>query len=166
MVGGSISFVRQTPVIYPTPTALVAALPRHVRLAGLDLGEKTIGIAIGDPGHHVASPLTTIRRTKFTKDATELIRILDERQIGGLVIGLPLNMDGSEGPRCQSVRQFAANLKPLRDVPATFWDERMSTMAVTRDMIAADMSRAKRAKVVDQSAAAFILQGALDSLHR
>jgi putative Holliday junction resolvase len=153
-------------MIFQNPTALVAALPRHARLAGLDLGEKTIGIAIGDPGHHVASPLTTIRRSKFTKDATELIRILDERQIGGLVIGLPLNMDGSEGPRCQSVRQFAANLTPLRDIPVTFWDERMSTMAVTRDMIAADMSRAKRAKVVDQSAAAFILQGALDSLHR
>jgi len=153
-------------MIHATPTELAAALPRHTRLAGLDLGEKTIGIAIGDPGHHVASPLTTIRRTKFTKDATELLRIVDERQIGGLVIGLPLNMDGTEGPRCQSVRQFAANLKPIRDLPIAFWDERLSTMAVTRDMIAADLSRAKRSKVVDQSAAAFILQGALDSLHR
>lgn len=153
-------------MIYSTPAELAAALPRHMRLAGLDLGEKTIGIAIGDPGHRVASPLTTIRRTKFTKDATELIRILDERQVGGLVIGLPLNMDGTEGPRCQSVRQFAANLKPMRDLPITFWDERMSTMAVTRDMIEMDVSRAKRAKVVDRSAAAFILQGALDSLHR
>ena len=153
-------------MIYATPTELAAALPRHSRLAGLDLGEKTIGIAIGDPGHHVASPLATIRRTKFTKDATELLRILDERQIGGLVIGLPLNMDGSEGPRCQSVRQFAANLKPMRDLPIAFWDERMSTMAVTRSMIEADLSRAKRSKVVDQSAAAFILQGALDSLQR
>jgi putative Holliday junction resolvase len=141
-------------------------LPPRARLAALDLGEKTIGIAIGDPGHRVASPLTTIRRTRFTKDATELLRLMDERGIGGLVIGLPLNMDGTEGPRCQSVRQFAANLKPLRDVPVTFWDERLSTMAVTRDMIEADMSRAKRAKVVDQSAAAFILQGALDSLKR
>lgn len=153
-------------MIYPTPTELAAALPRHMRLAGLDLGEKTIGIAIGDPGHRVASPLTTIRRTKFTKDATELLRIIDERQVGGLVIGLPLNMDGSEGPRCQSVRQFAANLKPIRDLPVAFWDERMSTMAVTRGMIEADLSRAKRGKVVDQAAAAFILQGALDSLHR
>jgi putative Holliday junction resolvase len=153
-------------MIYPNPTELVAALPRHARLAGLDLGEKTIGIAIGDPGHRVASPLTTIRRTKFTKDATELLRILDERQVGGLVIGLPLNMDGSEGPRCQSVRQFAANLTPMRALPTAFWDERMSTMAVTRSMIEADLSRAKRGKVVDQSAAAFILQGALDSLHR
>jgi putative Holliday junction resolvase len=153
-------------MIFPTPTELVAALPRHARLAGLDLGEKTIGIAIGDPGHLVASPLTTIRRTKFTKDATELLRIIDERQIGGLVIGLPLNMDGTEGPRCQSVRQFAANLRPLRELPIAFWDERMSTMAVTRSMIEADLSRAKRGKVVDQSAAAFILQGALDSLRR
>jgi len=153
-------------MIYPTPTELAAALPRHMRLAGLDLGEKTIGIAIGDPGHRVASPLTTIRRAKFTKDATELLRILDDRQVGGLIIGLPLNMDGSEGPRCQSVRQFAANLTPMRDLPTAFWDERMSTMAVTRSMIEADLSRAKRSKVVDQSAAAFILQGALDSLHR
>jgi putative Holliday junction resolvase len=153
-------------MIYQTPAELTAALPRHMRLAGLDLGEKTIGIAIGDPGHHVASPLTTIRRTKFTKDATELLRILDERQIGGLIIGLPLNMDGTEGPRCQSVRQFARNLDPMRELPIAFWDERMSTMAVTRTMIEADLSRAKRGKVVDQSAAAFILQGALDSLHR
>jgi putative Holliday junction resolvase len=153
-------------MLFATPTELVSALPPRTRLAALDLGEKTIGIAIGDPGHRVASPLTTIRRSKFTKDATELLRIMDEREIGGLVIGLPLNMDGTEGPRCQSVRQFAANLKPLRDVPVTFWDERLSTMAVTRDMIEADMSRAKRAKVVDQSAAAFILQGALDSLGR
>jgi putative Holliday junction resolvase len=153
-------------MIHPTPTALAAILPRPQRLAALDLGEKTIGIAIGDPGHMVASPLTTIRRTKFTKDATELLTIADARQIGGLIIGLPLNMDGSEGPRCQSVRQFATNLMQIRDLPIAFWDERMSTMAVTRGMIEADMTRAKRAKIVDQSAAAFILQGALDSLHR
>ncbi len=153
-------------MILGSPTDLAAALPRSQRLAALDLGEKTIGIAIGDPGHKVASPLTTIHRTKFTKDATELLRIMDERQVGGLIIGLPLNMDGTEGPRCQSVRQFAANLMQIRDLPIAFWDERMSTMAVTRGMIEADMTRAKRAKVVDQSAAAFILQGALDSLHR
>ena len=153
-------------MIFPTPSELVVSLPRHTRLAALDLGEKTIGIAVGDPDHKVASPVTTIRRTKFTKDAIELLRILDDRQVGGLVIGLPLNMDGSEGPRCQSVRQFATNLTPIRDLPIVFWDERLSTMAVTRDMIGMDMTRAKRAKVVDQSAAAFILQGALDSLHR
>lgn len=153
-------------MIYPSPTGLVTALPPSHRLAALDLGEKTIGIAIGDPGHKVASPLTTIRRSKFTQDAAELLRLVDERQIGGLIIGLPLNMGGTEGPRCQSVRQFAANLLKLRDLPISFWDERLSTMAVTRGMIEADLSRAKRAKVVDQSAAAFILQGALDSLHR
>jgi putative Holliday junction resolvase len=151
-------------MIYPSIPGLASALQRNARLAGLDLGEKTIGIAIGDPGHMVASPLTTIRRTKFTPDAKALLKICDERQVGGLVIGLPLNMDGSEGPRCQSVRQFAENLLNLRDIPIAFWDERLSTMAVTRGMIEADLTRAKRAKIVDQSAAAFILQGALDRL--
>lgn len=141
-------------------------LPRHGRLMALDLGEKTIGVAVSDPGHMIATPITTIRRTKFTEDSKALLKLIDERQVGGLVIGLPLNMDGSEGPRCQSVRQFANNLAKIRDMPMTFWDERLSTVAVTRDMISADLSRAKRAKVVDQSAAAFILQGALDSLRR
>lgn len=133
---------------------------------GLDLGEKTIGVAVGDPRHMIATPITTIRRTKFADDAKHLLKLIDERQVGGLVIGLPLNMDGSEGPRCQSVRQFASNLAKLRDLPMAFWDERLSTMAVTRDMIQADLSRAKRAKIVDQSAAAFILQGAFDRLQR
>ena len=141
-------------------------LPRHGRLMVLDLGEKTIGVAVSDPGHMIATPITTIRRTKFAEDSKALLKLIDERQVGGLVIGLPLNMDGSEGPRCQSVRQFASNLAKIRDMPMTFWDERLSTVAVTRDMISADLSRAKRAKVVDQSAAAFILQGALDSLRR
>ena len=153
-------------MIHPSIPELAAALQRNARLAGLDLGEKTIGIAIGDPGHMVASPLTTIRRTKFTPDAKALLKLMDERGIGGLVIGLPLNMDGSEGPRCQSVRQFAENLMLLREIPIAFWDERLSTMAVTRGMIEADLTRAKRAKIVDQSAAAFILQGALDRLAR
>jgi putative Holliday junction resolvase len=145
---------------------LKAALPRGGRLMGLDLGEKTIGIAVGDPGHMIATPITTIRRKKFAEDAQALLKLIDDRQVGGLVIGLPLNMDGSEGPRCQSVRQFANNLAKLRDLPMSFWDERLSTVAVTRDMISADLSRGKRAKVVDQSAAAFILQGALDRLSR
>jgi putative Holliday junction resolvase len=145
---------------------LAASLPRHGRLMGLDLGEKTIGIAVGDPSHIIATPIITIRRTKFAEDAKHLLKLVDERQVGGLVIGLPLNMDGSEGPRCQSVRQFASNLAKLRDMPMAFWDERLSTVAVTRDMISADLSRAKRAKIVDQSAAAFILQGAFDSLKR
>jgi putative Holliday junction resolvase len=153
-------------MIVADPQALRAALGRHQRLLGLDLGEKTIGLALSDPGLSVASPVSTIRRTKFTADAKELLGLVAERQVGGLVIGLPLNMDGSEGPRCQSVRQFAANLLKLQDLPILFWDERMSTMAVEREMISADLSRAKRAKVVDQAAAAFILQGALDALAR
>ncbi|HEX9448887.1 MAG TPA: Holliday junction resolvase RuvX [Dongiaceae bacterium] len=147
-------------------SALCTALPRHTRLFGLDLGEKTIGIAVSDPGLHVATPVETIRRTKFTPDANELLRLIAERKVGGLVIGLPLNMDGSEGPRCQSVRQFAANLLKLQDLPIAFWDERLSTVAVTRDMIDADLSRAKRAKAVDRAAATFILQGALDFWQR
>ncbi|WP_374371939.1 Holliday junction resolvase RuvX [Dongia sp.] len=153
-------------MIVASITDLRAALPTNHRLFGLDLGEKTIGIAVGDPGHRIATPVTTIRRSKFGEDAKKLLTLIDERQVGGLVIGLPLNMDGSEGPRCQSVRQFANNLAKLRDLPMTFWDERLSTVAVTRDMLTADLSRAKRAKVVDQSAAAFILQGAFDRLNR
>jgi len=151
-------------MVFDDPAALKAGLGRHRRLLGLDLGEKTIGLALSDPGLSVASPITTIRRTKFTADAKELLRIVAERQVGGLVIGLPLNMDGSEGPRCQSVRQFAVNLTKLQDLPILFWDERLSTVAVERNMIDADLSRAKRAKVVDQAAAAFILQGVLDAL--
>ena len=147
-------------------TALRAALPRNQRLLGLDVGEKTIGLALSDPALSVASPISTIRRTKFTADANALLKLAAERGVGGLVIGLPLNMDGSEGPRCQSVRQFAANLLKLKDLPILFWDERMSTMAVERAMIAHDVTRAKRDKVVDQAAAAFILQGALDAIGR
>jgi putative holliday junction resolvase len=153
-------------MIVENPAALTAALGRNQRLLGLDLGEKTVGLALSDPGLSVASPITTIRRTKFTADAKELLRIVAERQVGGLVIGLPLNMDGSEGPRCQSVRQFAVNLTKLQDLPTLFWDERLSTVAVERNMVAADMSRAKRAKVIDQAAAAFILQGVLDAVAR
>jgi putative Holliday junction resolvase len=153
-------------VIVATIAELRDRLQSGQRLMGLDLGEKTIGIAVGDPGHSIATPVTTIRRRKFAEDARELLQLVDDRQVGGLVIGLPLNMDGSEGPRCQSVRQFANNLAKIRDLPVHFWDERLSTVAVTRDMLAADLSRAKRARVVDQSAAAFILQGALDRLQR
>ncbi|MDY0872995.1 Holliday junction resolvase RuvX [Dongia rigui] len=153
-------------MIIPALQDLARELPRGQRLMGIDLGDKTIGIAVGDPGHMIATPVTTIRRKKFTEDAQVLLKLIDDRQVGGLVIGWPLNMDGSEGPRCQSVKQFANNMAKLRDLPMTFWDERLSTVAVTRDMIAADLSRGKRAKVVDQSAAAFILQGALDSLKR
>jgi putative Holliday junction resolvase len=142
------------------------ALPANRRLMGLDVGTKTIGLALSDALLGLATPLQTIRRNKFAADARLLFGLADRYEVGGLIVGLPLAMDGSEGPRCQSVRQFAANLMQRRDLPIAFWDERLSTMAVTRGMIEADMSRAKRAKVVDQSAAAFILQGALDSLHR
>lgn len=143
---------------------LKAALPPGRRLLGLDLGEKTIGLAVSDGALTIASPIGTIRRTKFAADAAELERIIAEREAGGLVLGLPINMDGSEGPRAQSVRQFAANLLARRDIPIAFWDERLSTMAVERAMIAADLSRAKRAKRIDAAAAAYILQGALDAL--
>jgi len=153
-------------VIAPDASALRTALPRNQRLLGLDVGEKTIGLALSDPGLSVASPVSTIKRTKFTADANALLKLAAERGVGGLVIGLPLNMDGSEGPRCQSVRQFAANLLKLKDLPILFWDERLSTVAVERAMIAHDVTRAKRDKVVDQAAAAFILQGALDAIGR
>lgn len=148
---------------------LAARLNRGERLLGLDLGEKTIGLAISDSALRIASPLETLRRTKFTKDAEALKRIFAERQVGGLVIGLPVNMGGSEGPRCDSVRQFATNLEKIAGVelPVAFWDERLSTAAVQRFLIdEADMTRKRRAEVVDKMAAAYILQGALDSLHR
>lgn len=153
-------------MIVADPAALRAALPRNQRLLGLDLGEKTIGLALSDPMLSVASPVSTIKRSKFTADANALLKLAAERGVGGLVIGLPLNMDGSEGPRCQSTRQFGANLLKMKDFPILFWDERMSTLAVEREMIAHDVTRAKRDKVVDQAAAAFILQGVLDALAR
>lgn len=146
--------------------AFKASLPAEARLGGLDVGSKTIGIAISDPLRRVASPLETIRRSKFATDADRLKRLIAERGIAALVIGLPVNMDGSEGPRCQSVRQFAANLLARFDIPLTFWDERLSTAAVTRMMLEADLSRARRAELVDRMAAAYILQGALDALGR
>ena len=144
--------------------ALPGMLERDERLLGLDVGANTVGMAISDGGLTIASPIGTIRRGKFAADADALFRTVDERRVGALVVGLPINMDGSEGPRCQSVRQFAANLLARRDLPIAFWDERMSTMAVERAMIAADLSRAKRAQRIDAAAAAYILQGALDAL--
>jgi len=144
-------------------------IARNTRLLGLDLGEKTIGLAISDPGLMVASPLETIARKKFTLDAEKLEKILADRNIGGLVFGWPVNMDGSEGPRCQSTRQFARNLTELRglDLPIAFWDERLSTAAIERFLIdEADMTRSRRDEVVDKMAAGYILQGALDALAR
>ncbi len=136
------------------------------RILGLDVGEKTIGLAISDPDLKVASPLRTIMRSKFQKDAAELFAIADEREAGAFIIGYPLNMNGSEGPRCQSIRHFAENLLAIRDIPIALWDERLSTIAATRPMIEADLSRAKRKAKIDQAAAAFILQGALDAMER
>ena len=145
---------------------LKAALAPGARLLGLDVGDKTIGLAISDSGLTVASPIDTIARGKFAADAARLLKLVDERGVGGLLIGLPVNMDGSEGPRCQSVRQFGRNLLALRDLPIAFWDERLSTAAVERAMIEADLSRQRRARSVDKMAAAYILQGAIDAIGR
>lgn len=143
---------------------LKAALARQSRLLGLDVGSKTIGLAISDSSLRVASPLSTIRRAKFPTDAQEINQIIAERGIGGLVIGLPIAMDGSEGPRCQSVRQFGANLLGVIDLPVAFWDERFSTIGAERPLREAEMSHRRRADVIDKLAAAYILQGALDRL--
>jgi putative Holliday junction resolvase len=146
-------------------TDLPAHLPPNAPLVGLDLGEKTIGVAVSDATRTVASPLELIRKTKFTDDANRLFQLMESRGAGGVVVGLPVNMDGTEGPRCQSARAFARNLRRLRDLPIAFWDERMSSMAVNRVLIdEADVTRARRAEVVDKMAAAWILQGALDRL--
>lgn len=142
------------------------ALPEHARLLGLDLGTKTIGLALSDVERRIASPLETIQRVKFKQDAAALLKVAQTHAIAGLVIGLPLNMDGTEGPRAQSTRAFVRNLAPLTALPIVFWDERMSTLAVTRTLLDADASRARRAAVVDKMAAAYILQGALDRLAR
>ncbi len=135
-------------------------------LLGLDLGSKTIGIALSNSNLTIASPLQTIARTKFTADSRALLDLVKTYKAGGLVLGLPLNMDGGEGPRAQSTRAFARNLAQLDAPPLVFWDERLSTVAVTRTLLEADVSRAKRQKAVDKMAAAFILQGALDYLAR
>jgi putative Holliday junction resolvase len=147
------------------PQAFVAAVALPARLIGLDLGTKTIGVAVSDGGWAVATPVTTIRRVKLRPDLEALFRLYDERRAGGIVLGLPVNMDGTSGPRAQATRAFAHELLKHRDVPLLLWDERLSTSAVERQMIEAlDMSRRKRAAQVDQAAAAYILQGALDAL--
>jgi len=144
---------------------LPGELAAGAALAGLDHGEKTIGVAVSDISLMIASPATTIRKLKFTRDAEALFALMAERGVGGLVIGLPVNMDGTEGPRCQSARAFARNLLRLRELPIAFWDERLSTAAVNRVLIdEADASRARRADLVDKLAASWILQGALDRL--
>ncbi|MDR9485706.1 MAG: Holliday junction resolvase RuvX [Sediminimonas sp.] len=141
-----------------------AALPPTGALMGLDLGDKTIGLAVTDLGRSVASPLETIRRRKFGLDAARLLELAQARSIAGLVLGLPRNMDGSEGPRCQSTRAFARNLSRLTDLPIGFWDERLSTVAAERALLEADTTRKRRAEVIDHVAASYILQGVLDRL--
>jgi putative Holliday junction resolvase len=141
-------------------------LPPRGALIGLDLGTKTIGVASSDPGRRLATGVETIARTKFSTDAKRLLALAAERNAAGFVLGLPINMDGSEGSRAQSTRAFARSFARLTELPIALWDERLSTAAVERDLIQANMSRKKRAAVIDQHAAAFILQGALDRLHR
>ncbi len=143
-----------------------ALLPARGALIGLDLGTKTIGVAASDPDRRLAAGVETVARSAFTADAARLLSLAAERKACGFVLGLPLNMDGSEGPRAQSTRAFARNLAKLTDLPIALWDERLSTAAVERALIAADASRARRAAVIDQHAAVFILQGALDYLRR
>jgi putative holliday junction resolvase len=140
--------------------------PTRGTLIGLDLGTKTIGVAASDPDRKLATGVETVARTSFSADARRLLALTAERSAVGFVLGLPINMDGSEGPRAQSTRAFARNLAKLTELPIALWDERLSTAAVERELIAADVSRAKRAAVIDQHAAAFILQGALDRLAR
>jgi putative Holliday junction resolvase len=144
----------------------VAVLPPRGVLIGLDLGSKTIGVAASDPDRRVAAPVETISRQRYNLDAQRILDLAAERRAAGLVLGLPINMDGSEGPRAQATRAFARNLARLTALPIALWDERLSTAAVERALIAADASRAKRRTVIDQHAAAYILQGALDRLSR
>ena len=152
-------------LILPLIEAATHWTPRGA-LIGLDLGTKTIGVAVSDPDRRLATGVTTIQRRNFTKDAAELLRISAERACAGFVLGLPINMDGSEGPRAQSTRAFARNLAQLTELLIALWDERLSTAAVERELIAADVSRARRKAVIDAHAATYILQGALDRLSR
>ncbi len=152
------------------PVVAIEDLPQFLlpeaRLLGLDVGTKTVGMALSDVTRTVATPYDTIRRTKFTADAKTIRQVVETNRVGALVIGLPLNLDGSEGPRAQSTRAFARNLAAHIQVPIAFWDERLSTAAVERHLIEADASRKRRAQVIDRMAAAYILQGALDRLSR
>lgn len=151
-------------MICDTIEGFAAALKPNRAIAGLDFGEKTIGVAISDLRRQVATPSSIIRRVKFTEDAAELLRIVADRGVHGLILGLPLNMDGSEGPRVQSTRAFARNLARLTDLPIFYWDERLSTVAAERALLEADTSRKRRKEVIDAVAAGYILQGALDRM--
>jgi putative Holliday junction resolvase len=153
-------------MILGNPAELRAVLRPGERLMGLDVGSKTIGLALSDTRLVIASPLETIRRRRFRDDMAALLALADRHGVGGLVVGLPLALSGGETPRTQSVRQFARNVLAVRDLPLAFWDERLSTAAVTREMIAADMTRKRRAEIVDRVAAAYILQTCLDATAR
>src|SRR5712691_3936637 len=153
-------------MILGNPAELRDAVPAGMRLIGLDVGTKTIGLALSDTRRVIATPLETIRRRRFREDMARLLALIDRHSVGGLVIGLPLTLAGGDGPRTQSVRQFARNLVALRDLPVALWDERLSTAAVTREMIAADLTRKRRGEIVDRVAAAYILQGCLDAIGR
>jgi len=151
-------------VIYDEIESFAAALPPRQALMGLDLGTKTIGVAVSDTRLGIATPILTVKRKKFSVDAEALLGLIAERNIGGVVLGLPRNMDGSEGPRAQSTRAFARNFSRLCPLPIGFWDERLSTVAAERALLEADTSRARRAELIDHVAAGYILQGALDRL--
>jgi putative holliday junction resolvase len=151
-------------MILADPAALRTAVPAGMRLMGLDVGTKTIGLALSDTRQVIASPFETIRRRRSRDDMAHLTALIDHHGVGGLVIGLPLTLAGGDGPRTQSVRQFARNVMVMRDLPTVLWDERLSTAAVEREMIAADMTRKRRGEIVDRVAAAYILQGFLDFL--
>jgi putative Holliday junction resolvase len=151
-------------MILGNPAALKAAVLPGARLLGLDVGTKTIGLALSDTRLVIASPFETIRRRRFRDDVAALFALAERHGVGGMVVGLPLALSGGDTPRSQSVRTFARNLVALRDLPALLWDERLSTAAVTREMIAADMTRKRRAEIVDKVAAAYILQGCLDAM--
>ncbi len=149
-------------MILETPEEFLAALNGPTALAGLDLGDKTIGVAVSDGLMSVASPLETVKRKKFGVDAARLLEIIQARNLGGVILGLPRNMDGTEGPRCQSTRAFARNFEKLWPGPISFWDERLSTVAAERALLEADTTRKRRSEVIDHVAASYILQGALD----
>lgn len=151
-------------MIFEDIAGFAEALTPMQAIAGLDLGEKTIGVAVSDSFLTVATPLETVRRKKFGVDAARLLEIATMRGLGGFILGLPLNMDGTEGPRCQSTRAFARNLSRLTELPIGFWDERLSTVAAERALLEADTSRARRAEVIDHVAAGYILQGVLDRI--
>ncbi|MGV6802463.1 MAG: Holliday junction resolvase RuvX [bacterium] len=144
----------------------IAHFPETGPLMGLDLGTKTIGIAVSNPMRTIATPVTTIRRKKFTPDAEQLLILANQRDVVGFIMGLPLNMDGSEGPRAQASRAFVRNMNRMTPLPFAFWDERLSTAAAERALIALDTKRAKRAEIIDEMAASYILQGAIDRLSK